>query len=200
MYNWKLPHISWSLSVWGIALWQHTIFIVVTDRTLLSIKYSRSALFFKTHFCEIEEERSLVRIPHVYSNVSVLETRIALERSWHPHSIYPLLAVGHYIPQFWHLSKLAILIEIRISRLLRLKTYPRCSHEKTVNSSSKIEASKHTLMHKCTTFSASRLLHRFYYLHGLALQAITMHCRRKPARLAHHNTLKVSCTRFLPKI
>ena len=31
----------------------------------------------------------------------------------------------------------------------------------TPNSSSKIAELKHTLMHKCTTFSASRLFHRF---------------------------------------
>ena len=129
MYNWKLPHVSLSLSMWGIALWQHTIFIVVTGRTLLSIKYSISAVFLKLHFCEIKKERSLVRIPYVYSNVFVLETRIAMERSWHPHIIYPILAAGRYIPQFWHLSKLTSLIENRISRLVRLKTYLRWSNE-----------------------------------------------------------------------
>ena len=129
MNNWKLPHVSWSLNVWGIALWKHTSSIVVTDRTLLSIKYSRSAVFFKKHFCENKKERSLVRIPYVYSIVFVLETRRAMERSWDPHSIYPILAAGRYIPHFWHLSKLTILIENRNSRLVRRKTYLRWSHE-----------------------------------------------------------------------
>ena len=39
----------------------------------------------------------------------------------------------------------------------------------------------------------------FYCLHGLALHALTMHWRTKSARIAHHNTLTILCTRFLPK-
>ena len=34
-------------------------------------------------------------------------------------------------------------------------------HYRTLNSSSKFAELKHTLMHKCTTFSASRRVHRF---------------------------------------
>ena len=32
-----------------------------------------------------------------------------------------------------------------------------------------------------------------------ALRALTMHWRTKSARIAHHNTLTVLCTRVLPK-
>ena len=33
MYNWKLPHVISPLNVWAIALWQHTIFTEVMDKT-----------------------------------------------------------------------------------------------------------------------------------------------------------------------
>ena len=52
MDNWMLPHVSSSLNVWGIALWQHTIFTEVTDKTLWSIKNSRSAVFLRIYLCE----------------------------------------------------------------------------------------------------------------------------------------------------
>ena len=109
MDKWKLPHFSSSLNVWGIALWQHTNFAEVTDRTLRSLKYSRSAVFFRKHLCENERKRSLVRIPLIFSNVFVWATRMrAIERSWHLHSIYPILAAGRYLPQSWHLWKLTM--------------------------------------------------------------------------------------------
>ena len=76
-------------------------------------------------------------------------------------------------------------------------------NDQTLSSFSKIVESKHTPMHRCTTFPVSRLFHRFpYFLHGLALHAILIPCRKKSARIAHHNTLTVLCTlctRFLPK-
>ena len=109
MENWKLPHINSSLNVWGIALWQHTSFTEVTDRTLWSIKDSRSAVFLRIHLCENKRNRSLVRVLSILSKVFVWATRRrAIERSWHLHSIYPILASGRYLPQSWHLSKLTM--------------------------------------------------------------------------------------------
>ena len=104
MDNWKLPHVNSTLNVWGIALWQHTIFTEVTNRTVWSIKHSRSAVFLKIHLCENERKRSLYRLPSIFSNVFVWATRRrAMERSWHLHSMYPILAAGRYLPQSWHL-------------------------------------------------------------------------------------------------
>ena len=109
MDNWKLPHVNSSLSVRGIALWQHTIFTEVRDRTLWSIKNSRSAVFLRIHLCENKRNRSLVRILSIFSKVFVWATRrTAIERSWHLHSIYPIMAAGRYLPQSWHLSKLTM--------------------------------------------------------------------------------------------
>ena len=110
MYNWNLPHVNSSLNFWGIAIRKHTVFTVLTDKTLWSIKCSRSAVFLKTHLCENKRKRSLVTIPFTFSNVFVSATkRRSMERSWHLHSIYPLLAAGCNLPQFWHLSKLTML-------------------------------------------------------------------------------------------
>ena len=109
MDNLKPPHVNSSLNVWGTALWQHTFFAEVTDRILWSKKYTRSAVFLKIHLCENKRKRSFVRIPSFFSNVFVWATRRrAIERSWHLHSIYPILAAGRYLPQFWHLSKLTM--------------------------------------------------------------------------------------------
>ena len=55
MLNWKLPHVSSLLNVWGIAKWQHTIFTEPMEKTLWSIKSSRSAVFLKIHICESKE-------------------------------------------------------------------------------------------------------------------------------------------------
>ena len=110
MDNWKLPHVNSSLNVWEIALWQHTIFTEITDRTLCSIKSSRSAVFLKKHLRENKWIRFLVRTSSVFSKVFVWATRRrAMERSWHLRSNYPMLAAGRYLPQSWHLSKLTML-------------------------------------------------------------------------------------------
>ena len=110
MYNWNLPHVNSSLNVWGRAIWQHTIFTVVTDRTLWSIKCSRSAVFLEIHLCGNKRKRSLVRLPSIFSNVFGWATRRrAMERSWHLHSIYPIVAAGRYLPQSRQLSKLKML-------------------------------------------------------------------------------------------
>ena len=107
MDSWKLPHVNSPLNVWGIPLWHHTFCIEVTDRTLWSIKCSKSAVFFKIHLCENERKRSSVGIPSIFSNVFVWATiKRAMERSWHLHSIYPILNAGRYLPKSWNLSKL----------------------------------------------------------------------------------------------
>ena len=110
VYNWQLPHVNSSLNTWAIALWQDTFFTVSTDRTLWSIKCSRSAVFLEIHLCESKRKRSLVRIPSISSNVFVWATRRrAMEISWHLHCIYPILTAERYLPQSWHLSELTML-------------------------------------------------------------------------------------------
>ena len=95
MDNWKLPHVNSSLNVWGMPLWHHTIFTEVTDRTLWCLKCSRSALFLKEHLWDNKRKRSLDRILSIFSIVFVwATTRRAMERSWHLHSLYPILARG----------------------------------------------------------------------------------------------------------
>ena len=117
MYNWNLPHVNSLRNVWGIAIWQDTFFTLVTDRSLWSIKCSRSAAFFKIRFCENKRKHSLVRILSVVSYVFVWATRRrTMERSWHLQSIYPILAAERYLPQSWHLSKLTRFIENLIWR------------------------------------------------------------------------------------
>ena len=109
MYNWNLPHVNSSLSVWGIAIRQHTIFTVVTHRTLWNIKCSKSAVFLKIHLCENKRKRLLVRNPSIFWNVFVWATkRRVMERSWHLHSTYPIMISGRCLPQSWHSSKLTI--------------------------------------------------------------------------------------------
>ena len=110
MYKWNLPQVNLSLKVWGVALWQHKISTVVTDRTLWSIKCSRSSLFLKLKLCWNRRKRSLVKIPSIFSYGFVWATRRkAMERSGHPHSIYPILAAGRCLPKSWNLSKLTML-------------------------------------------------------------------------------------------
>ena len=68
MDNWKLPHNNnSSLDVRGMPSWQHTILTEGTDRTLWSIKCSRSAVFLKTHICENKRKSSSVRILAIFS-------------------------------------------------------------------------------------------------------------------------------------
>ena len=45
--------------------------------------------------------------------------RSAIERSWHLHNIYPILAAGCYQPRSWHLSKLKLTM---LNRKLNFKT------------------------------------------------------------------------------
>ena len=79
------------------------------DRTLWSKNYSRSAVFLRIHLCENKSERSLVRSPSIFSNAFVwARRRRVIEKSWHLHSIYPILAAGRYLQQSWHLSKLTM--------------------------------------------------------------------------------------------
>ena len=157
MDNWKLPDVNSSLNVWGIALWQHTISAEVTTRTLWSIKYKRSAMVLRIRLCENKRKRSLVRIPSFFSIVFLWATRRrGIGRIWHLHSIYPILAAGRYLAQFCTYQNWQCLIEIRISRHVSLRRYLKC---KVVPKTAKL---KHTLMYKCTTFSASTLFHQFF--------------------------------------
>ena len=54
MYNWKPPHLNWSLNKYGTALWQQINFTEVTDRTMWSIKCSKSAVSLKIHIRELK--------------------------------------------------------------------------------------------------------------------------------------------------
>ena len=130
MDTWKLPHVNSPLNVWGIPLKQHTFCTEVTNRTLWSIKCSRSAMFFKIHLCENKKKRSLVEILSVFSNVFVWATRrwkepdtyTASTRFWMRDVTYQNLETY----QNWK-----CLIENRISRHLTFKTYLRWSHKLT---------------------------------------------------------------------
>ena len=129
MDNWKLPLVNSSLNVWGLTLWQHTIFIEVTDRTLRSIKCSRSAVFLKIHRCENKWKLLLVGNPSIFCNVFGWETRRrAMERSWHhtASTRYWLRYVTYHnldTYQNWQ-----CLIENRISGHAWLKTFLSSSH------------------------------------------------------------------------
>ena len=143
MYNWNLPHVNSLRNVWGLAIWQDTFFTLDTDRSLWSIKCSRSAAFFKIRLCENKRERSLVRILSVFSNLFVWATRRkTMERSWYLHSIYPTLSAGRYLPQSWNLSKLTMLnrksifktcFDLNIPSVIQWNTNPKlilkiCTH------------------------------------------------------------------------
>ena len=129
MDTWKLPHVNQILNVWGIPLWQHTFCTEVTDRTLWSIKCSRSAVFFKIHLCENKRKRSLVEILSVFSNVFVWATRRrAMERSWQSTWFWMRNVTYQNLELFQNWK---CLIENRISRHLTLKTYLRWSHKLT---------------------------------------------------------------------
>ena len=130
MDNWKLPHVTLSLNVWGIALWQHTNFTEARDTTLWSMKCSRSAVFPEKHLCGNKRKRSLLRILSIFSNVFVCEQQE--EERWNEADTYTdsvrfwLRDVTYhnlYTYQNWQW-----LIENRISRLVWLKTYLMWSH------------------------------------------------------------------------
>ena len=162
VYNWHLPHGNSSLNTWGLALWQHTNFTVVTDRTLWSKECSRSAVFLEIHLCENKKKRNLVGILSICANVFVWATRRrAMERSWHLHRVYPIVAADIAYHIFDKYLNWQCLINNRISRHVWLKTYLRCSHKlpnpKLIFKNGRVET---YLMHKCTIFSASRLFRR----------------------------------------
>ena len=138
MYNWRMPHVNSSLNVWGVALWRHTSFTEVVDRTLWSIKPNRLSVFLRKNLCEKKSKRTSVGFPSIFSIVFVWATRRkAMKRSWHLHSIY----IG--------------------SHILGGPIY--CQ---TLSSFSLIAELKHTLMHKSTKFPASRLFHLFWISAG----------------------------------
>ena len=146
-------HTSIRLSMCEEKHYDNTMFTEVTDRTLWSIKVSRSAVFSRIHLCENKRNRSLVRILSIFSRIFLWATRRrAIDRSWHLHShscvTLPTKNLDTY--QNWQ-----CLIKNRVSRLVWLKTNLKC---RVVP---KIAELKHTLTHKCTTFSTSRLFHHF---------------------------------------
>ena len=124
MDNCKLPHVNSSLNVWGIALWQHTIFTEVTDRTLWSMKNSRSAVFYRIQMWEKERKPSLVKNPLFFikafceqqecERLKEADTHTASTRYWLRNVTYHNLDTN----QNWQ-----CLIEYRISRHVWLKTY-----------------------------------------------------------------------------
>ena len=127
MYYWRLPQSNWPLNVWGIALWQHTIFKELMDRTLWRIRSSRSAVLVKLNFCE---KNALQLEFHPFSPVFLCEqqkedrwkegdTYTAFTRYWLRDVIYQILDIC----QNWR-----CLIENRISRLVWLRAYLRRSH------------------------------------------------------------------------
>ena len=119
MDNWKLPHVNSSLIVWGIPLWQHTFFHRSYGQNSVEQKFSRSAVFLKIHLCENKRKRSSVRLLSIFSNVFVWATKKRpMERSWHLHSIYPILNAGRYLPKSWNLSKLKM-----VNRKSNFKTF-----------------------------------------------------------------------------
>ena len=152
-------------------------------------------MFLDTQLCEKKRKLSLVRIPSIFSNVFIWASRRrAIESSWHLHSIYPILAGGCYLPHNLDTYlKWPSLIKNRISRHVWLKTYLRCSDKipipKLIFKNRRIKAYFDAYVYYFLSFQA--ILPFFYCLHGLALHAITMHCRPKSARIAHHNTLTV---------
>ena len=125
MYNWKMPHVNSSLNVWGVALWRHTGFTEVVDRTLWSIKSSRLSVCLRIDLCENKRKRTLVGFPSNFSIVFVWATRRkAMKRGWHLHSIYPILAAGRSLPQSWHLSKLTMLYRTSIFKTCVAQNIP----------------------------------------------------------------------------
>ena len=147
MYNWSLPYVNSSLNVRGVAIWQHKIFKVVTDRSLWSKKYRRSAVFLKKHLRGNESKRSSVRIPSIFSNgLAWATTRRTMERSWHLHSMYPIMAAGRNLPQSWHLSKLTMVNRKSNFKTCVAHTLGGPINYRTLNSSSRYAELKHTLI------------------------------------------------------
>ena len=95
MYNWKLQHVNSPLNLWEIALWQRTILTTAIDRTLWSLRTSRSAVFLKMNICANKKKRTLVGIPSSFSNIIAWATRErrAIERSWHTQHL-PDIGLG----------------------------------------------------------------------------------------------------------
>ena len=122
-------------------------------------KICRSAVFLKIHLCEDKRKRCLVKILSIFSFVFVWATRRrAMERSWHLHSIYPILPAGRSyqnldIYQNWH-----CLIENRFSRHVWLKTDLRWSHKlpnpKLIFKNCKIKANFDALVYDILSFKA----------------------------------------------
>ena len=167
MYNWKLPDVNSPLNVWGMALWHHTNFTDAMDRILWNIKASKSAEFLEIHLCENnrKKEDALSLEFHPFSPMFLCEQQGEEERwrevdtcaasTWYWLRDVTYHSLDTY--QNWQ-----CLIENWTSWNLWLKNFSSCPlYYRTLKSSSKNVESKNILMHKYTTFLASRLIHRF---------------------------------------
>ena len=130
MDNWKLPYVNLSPNVWRIALWQHTIFTEVMDRTLWSIKCSRLAVFPEKHLCG-NKINSLYLEFYPLSPMFLCEQQEA-ER-WIAADTYTVSTRYWLRNVTYHnlntCENWQWLIENRISRIVWLKTYLRWSHK-----------------------------------------------------------------------
>ena len=135
------------------------------DRTLWSIRTSRSVAFLKLHLCENKRKRSSVGIPSIISNFFVWarKRRRAMEKNLHVHRISAILGARRYLPQSARQKNWRCLIENHISRHVWLITYLWYTlNFRTHNSSSVLLELYHTIMYRCRTFWASRLISRFF--------------------------------------
>ena len=81
MYNWKLPQVNSLFILWGMVLWQDTIFTKAMDRILWSIKTTRSAVFPKKHLCEKTRKCASLKNPSFFSNKFWATRRRAMEKN-----------------------------------------------------------------------------------------------------------------------
>ena len=133
-----------------------------SDRTLWSIKCSRSAVFLKIHLCENKRKHSLVGNLSIFSDVFVWATRTgAMERSWqYTASIRCWLrnVIYHNLETYQNGQ---CLIEKRISRHVILKTYLRWSHKlpnpKLIFKNCRIKAYFDALVYNLLSFKAISL-------------------------------------------
>ena len=87
-----------------------------------------------------------------------------MDRSWHLQSMYPILATRSYLSQSWHLSKLTMFNRKSNFKTCVAQNIPWVSHKLSNQNflfkHCRIAEMKQILMRKCTSFSASRPIHR----------------------------------------
>ena len=156
MHNCKMPHVIFLLNLEVIAWLQHSMFTKALSRFLWSSKSSRSTVFLKTHDFEYQIKCTLVKIPSISFNHFVWATRkrTTMERCWDLQRICPIFGYGT-LP-----TTVLTLIEID-DAWSRIEIQDTSGSKQTHDSSSETAELKHSLLHKSTTFSASRLLYCF---------------------------------------